>query len=121
MSTKVHIHDAYFNKIEVANGNAFLGLSREGSNLVIELRGVTFLMANQFLVGNIILDAYYIKVQNAQNLRDDLADALQEGYINDELLQKAWENDMYYFELNPSYGCYLRAICGGVITNPFHL
>jgi len=103
------LHDSSLEGVLSKNGQVILTFSKEGKEIMIRLENVAFLIMNDFLLGNIVLDAEVAKIADI-DVDVEFEYAISEGFINENFINNVNENDLY-FKITPTYGCELQVIC----------
>jgi spore coat polysaccharide biosynthesis predicted glycosyltransferase SpsG len=113
------IHDGFLLGIHFEDDKtcclSFRSVSSERVNYI--LYGVTNFKADNFRAGNIVSEIFVFKGNEIPSNRFDqlLFDGgiLQDSYIK-QIKEEAARLDLLFFELNPSYGCKIQALCDAV-------
>jgi len=113
----MNYHDGEVIGLQISGKDISLTISLESITHILILQNVFVFRADTFLEGNIILDTHIQSVAtiNRDELIENLGSLYQEGYINEVSIKQCYEGNKVYFELNPSYGCQIVAICDAVI------
>lgn len=117
------LHDGLLTRIElIGDDRAELAVtSEDGSRFELSLLGLVRLKATDFLQGNIILDAvlYRGNLSNPALLEAVLGMTQEEAKSTrtfHETLTDIRSGSLALLELQPSYGCYLLALCREVVA-----
>lgn len=124
---KPNLHDGRLVGLLTSDGEARLFLSNSaGKPYTLVLSGVERVRADGFLEANIILD---IAVIPGDRIPTAWLEGLFSISISNPKTQPFWENlhdrirrdGMVGVELNPSYGCSLRALCMSITALSSHV
>lgn len=117
MNQKMNYHDGEVVGLQISGKDILLSILSENKTYVLTLQNVLLFRADTFLKGNIILDTHVQSVAaiSRDKLIENLSSLYEEGYVNEASIQQCYKGNKVYFELNPSYGCEIVAVCDAVI------
>lgn len=123
-------HDGYLDGIHTTGKTVALALRHvSGDRFKMTLAGVETFRADQFLLGNIILD---IEVTSGKRVQPEDLSILylaphpsvdrqvheKHARLIESIITRIERRDVILFEVSSSYGCYISAICKGVDVRP---
>jgi hypothetical protein len=117
MRTPNDYHDAYVTGIIIDENNIIIHTKKNSSYQNIILKEVSSFRADAFLKGNIILN---ISIKNVVDIDkeviiEDLHLLYSEGFISDASIEGYYRDGKMFFELIPSYGCEIIAVCSSIL------
>jgi hypothetical protein len=113
-----NLHDGNLLAISTIDGKIELALvDVESQRFYIRLDDVVEFLATDFKQGNIILDMTLVQGKDVQAVDLELLNSSEysadQEYLQN-LHQRVVDQSLYVLQLNPSYGCQLIAIAGGI-------
>lgn len=118
MSSKLRFHDDHLEGVTIHGKDIVLTIRKLKDTLWrVRLVDVSLFKADDFLKGNIILDVTVLKTSDVDpaTLRGMLQPLEESGYMNEASFQRILAHPQVLFELAPSYGCEITALCSDVV------
>jgi hypothetical protein len=116
LESHFRVHDSVLIGIVVKDFGVRLIISQDGGPFYVDLVNVSVFKADNFLIGNVILDVVTKNIGQMQKheLEGLLESLMEDGIVNDVVLAQYISEGKTYFELNPSYGCEIISVCDAV-------
>ena len=121
MYQQINLHDGLLTEISIREKDVLLKVKQvDGTLCRIVLNDVLVFKADDFLMGNIILDIRFFTLNevNQSELTQLMGSLYDDGIVNDVIIKQSTSEKRVYFELNPSYGCQITSICSSINIDP---